>query len=139
MMVAMMLPSAAPAILLYAPGHRHSGSAFAAADLAFLAGYLACWLGFSLARGAGCRSRNVAGCSMRIAAPARSRRAADRRRALPAVAAQGRLPGRCRSPAQVLARHWRPGAAGALRLGLLHGAYCVGCCWLLMACCSSAA
>jgi len=41
--------------------------------------------------------------------------------------------GRCRSPAQFLSRHYRPGAAGALRLGLLHGAYCVGCCWLLMA------
>ena len=41
--------------------------------------------------------------------------------------------GQCRSPAQFLTRHWRPGASGALRLGLLHGAYCVGCCWLLMA------
>jgi predicted metal-binding membrane protein len=39
----------------------------------------------------------------------------------------------CRSPAAFLTRHWRAGAAGALRLGLLHGAYCVGCCWLLMA------
>ncbi len=38
----------------------------------------------------------------------------------------------CRSPAQFLSRHWRPGAIGALRLGALHGAYCVGCCWLLM-------
>jgi predicted metal-binding membrane protein len=39
----------------------------------------------------------------------------------------------CRSPATFLARHWGPGASGAVRLGLLHGAYCVGCCWLLMA------
>ena len=41
--------------------------------------------------------------------------------------------GRCRSPAQFLSRHYRPGVLGALRLGLLHGAFCVGCCWLLMA------
>jgi predicted metal-binding membrane protein len=41
--------------------------------------------------------------------------------------------GRCRSPADFLARNYRPGASGALRLGLLHGAYCVGCCWMLMA------
>jgi predicted metal-binding membrane protein len=39
----------------------------------------------------------------------------------------------CRSPAAFLSRHWRPGASGALRLGVLHGAYCVGCCWMLMA------
>jgi predicted metal-binding membrane protein len=39
----------------------------------------------------------------------------------------------CRTPTQFLSRHYRPGAAGAWRLGLIHGAYCVGCCWLLMA------
>ena len=41
--------------------------------------------------------------------------------------------GQCRSPAQFLVAHYRPGVSGALQLGLLHGAYCVGCCWLLMA------
>jgi len=39
----------------------------------------------------------------------------------------------CRAPAQFIVRHWRPGRAGALLLGMRHGAYCVGCCWLLMA------
>ena len=39
----------------------------------------------------------------------------------------------CRSPAQFLSRHYRPGRTGALRLGFIHGAYCAGCCWLLMA------
>ena len=39
----------------------------------------------------------------------------------------------CRAPGAFLARHFRPGATGAFRLGLIHGAYCVGCCWLLMA------
>jgi predicted metal-binding membrane protein len=39
----------------------------------------------------------------------------------------------CRAPASFLSQHWRPGAAGALRLGAMHGAYCVGCCWVLMA------
>jgi predicted metal-binding membrane protein len=38
----------------------------------------------------------------------------------------------CRSPAEFLARHWRPGRTGAFRLGLEHGAYCLGCCWALM-------
>lgn len=39
----------------------------------------------------------------------------------------------CRSPAQYLAEHFRPGPRGALRLGWKHGFYCLGCCWLLMA------
>jgi predicted metal-binding membrane protein len=39
----------------------------------------------------------------------------------------------CRGPISFLSRHWRPGARGALVMGLYHGAYCVGCCWGLMA------
>jgi len=38
----------------------------------------------------------------------------------------------CRSPAHFIAEHWRAGPLGALRMGALHGAYCLGCCWLLM-------
>jgi len=38
----------------------------------------------------------------------------------------------CQSPVLFLSRHWRPGAAGVLRMGLRHGAYCLGCCWFLM-------
>jgi predicted metal-binding membrane protein len=39
---------------------------------------------------------------------------------------------KCRDPVQFFMTHWRPGAAGALRMGISHGAYCVGCCWMLM-------
>jgi predicted metal-binding membrane protein len=39
----------------------------------------------------------------------------------------------CRAPAEYLSRHWRPGRRGAFRMGATHGAYCLGCCWLLMA------
>jgi len=38
----------------------------------------------------------------------------------------------CRAPAAFLSHHWRPGRLGAFRLGLVHGAYCLGCCWALM-------
>ena len=38
----------------------------------------------------------------------------------------------CRSPLAFLRTHWRPGARGALRMGLAHGAFCVGCCAFLM-------
>jgi predicted metal-binding membrane protein len=39
----------------------------------------------------------------------------------------------CRSPVSFLATHWRVGRGGAFRMGLTHGAYCLGCCWILMA------
>jgi predicted metal-binding membrane protein len=39
----------------------------------------------------------------------------------------------CRGPIAFLTRHWRPGRAGAWRMGLEHGSYCLGCCWVLMA------
>ena len=38
----------------------------------------------------------------------------------------------CRGPAAFIAAHWRPGVVGAWRMGLSHGAYCVGCCAALM-------
>jgi len=38
----------------------------------------------------------------------------------------------CRSPIHFLSQHWRPGRWGALRMGIEHGTYCVGCCWALM-------
>jgi predicted metal-binding membrane protein len=46
---------------------------------------------------------------------------------------QGVCLSHCRSPAAFLSRYWRPGPLGAVRLGVLHGTYCLGCCWLLMA------
>jgi predicted metal-binding membrane protein len=39
---------------------------------------------------------------------------------------------RCRSPINFLTAYWQPGLAGAFRMGLVHGAYCLGCCWFLM-------
>ena len=38
----------------------------------------------------------------------------------------------CRTPLSFLSGHWKPGHLGAFRMGLEHGAYCVGCCWFLM-------
>ena len=39
---------------------------------------------------------------------------------------------RCRSPAHFISQSWRPGSWGAFRMGLSHGAFCIGCCWILM-------
>ena len=137
MMVAMMLPGAAPAILLYATVHRHSLGAGRPPTAAFLGGYLACWAAFA----AGAAALQIALESAALASPMTlalvNRHAAG---ALLVAAGLYQLSplkdaclGKCRSPAQFLSRHFQPGAKGAARLGLLHGAYCVGCCWLLMA------
>jgi predicted metal-binding membrane protein len=130
MMVAMMLPSAAPAILLYARTHRHSlGADPPPPTAAFLVGYLACWTGVALIAAA----LQLAIGRMEIG---------SRGGAAGLLIAAGLYQlsplkdaclTRCRSPAQFLSRHYRPGALGAFRLGLLHGSYCTGCCWLLMA------
>lgn len=138
MMVAMMVPSAAPTILLYAHAHRRSvPDAGPPPTAAFLAGYLACWLGFSLLAAAlqSWLEASAIASPMTMALESREARAA-----ILIVAGVYQLTplkdaclGKCRSPAQFLSRHYRPGTAGAVRLGLLHGVHCVGCCWLLMA------
>jgi predicted metal-binding membrane protein len=137
MMVAMMVPSAAPTILLYARVHRHSQDARALPPTsAFLAGSLACWLGFAaLAATLQLALERAAFASpMTMALAIRDAAAAF----LIAAGVYQLSPlkdaclTRCRSPAQFISRHYRPGVWGAARLGLLHGAYCVGCCWLLM-------
>ena len=101
---------------------------------AFAAGYLVTWLAFSVAatllmwalEGVGwCRS---AWAHRHLAIGVGS----DRRGALPALPLEA-LSARLSRAAEFLTRHWRPGSFGALRMGLEHGAFCVGCCWVLMA------
>ncbi|MCJ8190361.1 DUF2182 domain-containing protein [Sphingomicrobium aestuariivivum] len=136
MMVAMMLPSAAPTILLYARAARHGGIARPPVAL-FLLGYLLVWGAFSALAAAaqfwlqqqalvtgmamGSASRWLSGGLLVAAGLYQFSPWKDRCLTL------------CRSPAAFIARHQRPGATGALRLGLIHGAYCAGCCWALMA------
>ena len=143
MMVAMMAPSATPAILLYARVHAHfrageSTVATARAPLgSFALGYFAVWSGFSLVVAClqlwleqrGLVSAMTMGLQQRWPAAA-VLFAAGLYQLTPLKRA---CLVQCRAPAQFLIEHWRPGAAGAFRLGLRHGAYCLGCCWLLMA------
>jgi predicted metal-binding membrane protein len=140
MMVAMMAPSAAPTILLYGRVHRQAQTRGQAAGLApswaFAAGYLLVWLGFSLAAAGLHWGLERAGLLLAATMGSRSRWlsggvliAAGLYQLSPL---QNVCLSHCRSPAAFLSRHWRPGAAGAVRLGVLHGAYCVGCCWMLM-------
>jgi predicted metal-binding membrane protein len=132
MMLAMMLPSAAPAILLYGRVREVRGDAAAVAPTCvFLGAYLGTWLLFSIA--AALAQQLLVGPSMAL-----HNRSAES--ALLVVAGLYQLSplknaclGQCRSPAQFLSLHWRPGTSGAILLGFRHGTYCVGCCWMLMA------
>jgi len=137
MMAAMMLPSAAPAILLYARVQRHRSDKFKIAPpWLFLLGYLTAWLGFSLIAAAAqlalVGSGWIGAMDLRASAPALIGGALIAAGAYQLSPWKDACLSSCRSPAQFLARHWRPGPSGAIRLGLLHGAICVGCCWLLM-------
>jgi predicted metal-binding membrane protein len=141
MMVAMMTPSAAPTVLLYGRVCRRAQAngqgAGVAPTWAFAAGYLLVWLGFSVAAAAAQRALQESGLLSTATLGSQNRwfsaavlAAAGLYQLTPL---QGACLGHCRAPASFLSRHWRPGTWGAVRLGAMHGGYCVGCCWLLMA------
>lgn len=141
MMIAMMTPAAAPVILLHARVTRHaqcqgrsSGGVVPAG--AFLAGYLAIWLAFSLAATLLQWSLERAGLIDGMLMWSTSR---DLTAVLLLAAGAYQLSpfktaclGHCRSPVEWLARHSHAGRRGAFRMGLAHGTYCLGCCWTLM-------
>jgi len=137
MMVGMMLPSAAPMMLLYAGMVRKAerqGTPMAPIA-AFVSGYLAMWCLFSVG------ATLVQWCLHEAAmlSPMMLAKSQVFGAALLIVAGVYQLTpwktvclDHCRAPAHFIAEHWRPGANGAFRLGLHHGAFCLGCCWALM-------
>ena len=137
MMVAMMLPGAAPVILLFAAVNRKQrehGQPYVATSI-FAFGYLGVWAGFSLVAVVLQWAFELTGLlSPRLVAT----NAIVGGFLLLAVGAYQLTPikhaclRRCRSPLAFLRTQWRPGGRGALRMGLLQGAFCVGCCWFLM-------
>jgi predicted metal-binding membrane protein len=137
MMVAMMVPTAAPMTLMYAAVARKAAAQHnpVAPTFVFVAGYIAMWTVFSL-----------------VATIAQY--ALDRAALLsPMMVSTSHLFGaalliaagiyqftplknaclrNCRAPAHFISRYWSAGNLGAFRMGLRLGAYCVGCCWILM-------
>ncbi len=138
MMVAMMIPSAAPTILLYVRVHRHHQPDASGAPHAFLflAGYLLIWLLFSVAATLLHwlleRSGLVHSMLMWSSSAVLSGTLLLLAGAYQFTALKHACLVQCRSPAAWLASHWRHGAGGALRMGVHHGLFCVGCCWSLM-------
>jgi predicted metal-binding membrane protein len=139
MMAAMMLPSLAPAVLAHArieAGHPGDGGIRPTAAVAgFVAGYLVAWsgaglLGYAVVEGA--RSLDAGFLAWEEAGPYVAGGVILGAALYQLTAAKGAFLSRCRSP-RMLADRWRPGALGPLRMGIEHGALCVGCCWALMA------
>ena len=131
MMAAMMFPSLAPTVALYARMTRDR-----TAPLLFSAGYLVAWgaagaVAFAIARAGGGiagdvlawdrAGRWVAGATLLTAA------------VYELTPLKDVCLGKCRSPLGFLLGAWRDGRAGSMQMGIRHGAWCVGCCWALMA------
>jgi predicted metal-binding membrane protein len=137
MMAAMMLPSAAPALLLYAAAVRRSEPHARASSqtYALAAGYLTVWALFSI--GATVLQRVLTRQLLLSNMMALSSSTAGAVVLFVAGAYQLTPLKRaclhtCQSPLTFLMRKWRTGLAGAFRMGFEHGAYCLGCCWALM-------
>jgi predicted metal-binding membrane protein len=137
MMVGMMVPSAAPMALLFASVARKAAAQgrAVAPTFVFVSGYVAAWTLFSVGATAlqwwlertALLSPMLASASPFFGA------------ALLELAGVYQLSpwkdvclAHCRSPASFFAAHWREGRWGAFQMGLAHGRYCLGCCWVLM-------
>ena len=137
MMLAMMLPSAAPVLLIFARIRRQGSVAKRpwTPTGCFVAGYLAVWAGFSagatalqwVLEGSGLLSAMMATTANWLGAVILI--GAGLWQFAPLKQACLRY---CRSPIGFLTGRWRSGSAGAFRMGLEHGTQCLGCCWFLM-------
>jgi len=137
MMTAMMLPSAAPLILLYAAAARRHAEAVSPARrvYALAAGYLAVWSLFSV--GATALQRLLT--SALVLTPMMEPATPFAGAIVLAIAGLYQLTPlklvclrACRSPLGFMMQRWRSDATGAFRLGMTHGMHCLGCCWALM-------
>ena len=137
MMAGMMLPSAAPALLIYTMVVRKSpdGARAPAHANAFAGGYLVVWTLFSLLATILQRALDHTA----LMSPMMESSNPWFGGGLLIVAGIFQFTpwkrtclNACRSPAEFLVRHWRPGVAGGFYLGVANGLFCLGCCWALM-------
>ncbi len=136
MMTGMMLPSVSPLVLVYGASVRRSAQGTTGRQIyALAAGYLIVWTVFSLVATA--LQRGLA--ALLLISPMMEATSSRVGATLLLVAGLYQLTPMkyaclrtCQSPLGFLVSRWRAGWSGALRMGLEHGAYCVGCCWALM-------
>ena len=138
MMVAMMVPTVIPMTLVYAAVARKAAAQEnpVAPTFVFVAGYIAMWAIFSVVATVAQRALDQAA----LLSPMMKSTSAWLGATLLIAAGVYQLTPlknaclqNCRAPAHFLSWYWRNGRLGALRMGLRLGAYCLGCCWILMA------
>ncbi len=137
MMVAMMLPSAVPMLLIFAMVNRRrkSRERTATSPATFATGYFAAWTAFSLAATVLQWGLHTAGVLSPMMATTSAILGGT---TLVAAGVYQWTPLKtsclrhCQSPLQFISTHWRDGRWGAFRMGWHHGRYCLGCCWILM-------
>ena len=131
MMAAMMLPSAAPMILLHRLGADGTGAAREVRSAIFVGGYLVVWGSVGILVWLAARiAEQVVPHDARALAVAAVLGVAGLYQLTPLKDVCLRA---CRTPADFLLTHWYRGLGGSFRTGVEHGLYCVGCCWALMA------
>jgi predicted metal-binding membrane protein len=136
MMSAMMAPAVLPVVVLFQRLDRQRGGGHLGADGAlFAGGYLLVWFGFAIAltllqwwlHRAALLHTHVLAAGPPIAAAILLGAGLYQLTPLKRACLK-----HCQTPVAFLLAHWEEGRAGALRMGLRHGAYCLGCCWALM-------
>ncbi len=138
MMVAMMAPSATPMLLMFATVNRRRKEREApyVPTGIFLAGYVIVWATFSLAATSGNWGLHQASLLSSMMGESTSGYLGGGLLVLAGVFQWSPLKynclKQCRTPMGFLMTSWREGPRGALRMGLEHGVYCLGCCWALM-------
>jgi predicted metal-binding membrane protein len=136
MMVAMMAPSAAPMVFAFSRVSRSRADAALGVAGAFLLGYLALWTGFSFLAAVAqaflgqARLLSPMGASTSPILSAAILMAAGFYQFSPWKYA---CLSKCRAPLGFLLTEWREGLTGAFVMGVRHGLFCTGCCWLIMA------
>jgi predicted metal-binding membrane protein len=139
MMVAMMVPSAAPMILLFATVNRRrreQSGPFVSTGV-FLSGYLVVWAGFALLATLGNWGLHQASLLTSMMGGSSSGYLGGALLLTAGIFQWSQLKyvclTHCRSPLSFLMSDWKDGTGGAFKMGLQHGRYCLGCCWILMA------
>jgi predicted metal-binding membrane protein len=137
MMVGMMLPSAAPFVLLYgAAARRRAVGRRATHEIhALVAGYVTMWSLFSVAAVVVQRVLSellILSPMMRLTSPRLGATVLLLAGVYQMTPLKSVCLRQCQSPMSFLMHHWRPAVRGAFRMGVDHGAHCLGCCWALM-------
>jgi predicted metal-binding membrane protein len=137
MMIGMMVPTAVPMVLVYAAVARKAAQqgTTIAPTFTFVSGYVVMWglfsVGATLAQW-GLDKAALLSPMMVTNSPGLGAALLIAAGLFQMTPMKDTCLRHCRAPAQFISQSWKPGSWGAFRMGLEHGAFCLGCCWILM-------